>query len=134
MRSWSNISRTLGAEGHARANAKTQLSTPMSKIEVKHKIRSQADDPIRPLHLSEDEVRLLTRQSNGLFIWCKTLFMYLRDSPFSPRAQLKAFLENTSNRGKVLEPLYDLYDEVLRSSPRLKMAMHMIPPRTSPRM
>lgn len=83
--------------------------------DIKLYIRAQAAHPTRPVELTDEEVDILAKQANGLFIWCKTLFVHIRGSPFPPRSRLKPFLDHSGNR--TLKPLYDLYDIILCSVP-----------------
>ena len=70
------------------------------------------------LNFGEATIRALVRQSQGLFIWCTTLFSFLiqlKDDGLDPSDFVTAILEG----GEHLEAfgsLYALYDQVLNAS------------------
>lgn len=79
--------------------------------DIRRYIRAQP--VVHRLKLTDDEIDVLTRRAQGLFIWCTTLLAFVRDDKgLIPDEILRSRLLDESDHA-ALSPLFSLYDQIV---------------------
>lgn len=103
------------AESEGRCTSVQLTNDARTLDDIRQYIRAQAK--VIRLKLSDEDVDSLASKSEGLFIWCSTVFRSLANV-VSPRDTLDKFLSNVKEKDGTLKPLYQLYQHILDTAVR----------------